>query len=755
MSENDKRQFGRTKIKRVTTDDALINYILRKLPEFKDEILDIYDVSERTAVRIKAKNRRTAKKNLEKRVFKLEKEFRVKFSLEFKSKFMRLPPTRHQYYFEKISPFDLTSARGKKQRKVIIDSLDFLIEKNERIVLKAHNGFGKTLTVLLMLCEFLRKNPNWQVVYFCKTHSQIQNTLKEIKRLPDMRAIPIRARNETCFDEKLSQSTDSIYNMFACGKKRQRGECEFHNNLMFTKLSLFNLYPNEIVQKCKEKKVCAYHAIKNKIKSANIILLTYAQFFNRIAFRGLMSKLKNAYIDEIEIPDKDEEGEILRDEFGEVISKKIKVIKTEKTFFVFDECHNLSNFQGKIDDMNLKFSNRFLDRNARINAFRHPSVKEFENVGRVIAFIFNRLKDKFEYQRTHANAKKKKLEIAIKPEERKKIALEACERLKCKKADLLSAFGSMMKKKNMQLYHYANYFYSFFENIVKEDIYTSIKLDNEGNHVLTFLNLRFDKLLRPIENNPMFFMSGTLNIEKFIKILWLKGEIKKFWFPYSYPEENRKIYVINDLDSSYGKRELALYRRFGQFIFDIVSKFNGKSAVFFSSYLMRKLIIKNSKILKRFLKGKKNRVFREEKRNTSLQNDELVANFKKSRKGILLGINGGRNSEGVDFKDAQIKLILLIGLPITPPSDLSDAYAGIFGYEEVYYLPAVEKTSQTIGRAIRGEDQKAVIIICDTRFRNNSHFYKNLELDLKNFRLINASQAQNRTFVEGIEEFLI
>ena len=85
---------------------------------------------------------------------------------------------------------------------------------------------------------------------------------------------------------------------------------------------------------------------------------------------------------------------------------------------------------------------------------------------------------------------------------------------------------------------------------------------------------------------------------------------------------------------------------------------------------------------------------------------------------------GGSFTEGVDFCDNLLSAVVVVGLPVPPPSEELDAltlrYSQRFGpakarlYAQTY--PALSKVLQAAGRAIRSERDRAAIVLLDERF---------------------------------------
>ena len=91
---------------------------------------------------------------------------------------------------------------------------------------------------------------------------------------------------------------------------------------------------------------------------------------------------------------------------------------------------------------------------------------------------------------------------------------------------------------------------------------------------------------------------------------------------------------------------------------------------------------------------------------------------------ILLGVQGGSLSEGVDYEDNLLQAVVVVGLPLSPPNleveSLKDYYQKKFGpskgYDYAYVFPAVNKVLQAAGRPIRSERDRAAIVLLEGRF---------------------------------------
>jgi DNA excision repair protein ERCC-2 len=127
----------------------------------------------------------------------------------------------------------------------------------------------------------------------------------------------------------------------------------------------------------------------------------------------------------------------------------------------------------------------------------------------------------------------------------------------------------------------------------------------------------------------------------------------------------------------------------------------------------------------------KERCLREEKSMSVQDALDLMEAFKAIRRPVLFGVQGGRFSEGEDFKGDAMGASLVVGLSIPPPSPLLYAeYAHLrwMGESDAYLmlclLPALRKAFQAAGRHLRAPGKRGMVFLMDKRF--DSHVAKEL-----------------------------
>jgi DNA excision repair protein ERCC-2 len=102
---------------------------------------------------------------------------------------------------------------------------------------------------------------------------------------------------------------------------------------------------------------------------------------------------------------------------------------------------------------------------------------------------------------------------------------------------------------------------------------------------------------------------------------------------------------------------------------------------------------------------------------------EFVTLPTKQKSGIMFAVCGGKWSEGLDYRGNQLAAAMVIGLPLAPFTQvrkmINDHFHRKFGAEGefiAYTLPAMNKAMQALGRVLRTETDRGVLLLGETRF---------------------------------------
>jgi len=230
---------------------------------------------------------------------------------------------------------------------------------------------------------------------------------------------------------------------------------------------------------------------------------------------------------------------------------------------------------------------------------------------------------------------------------------------------------------------------------------------------------------RPVfrEVHASLVMSGTLHpAAMYADLLGLEPSrrvLRAYASPF--PAENRLLVVTPRITTAYGRRDERMYRAIADELSRLAAAIPGSVAAFFPSYdLLQRVLacVRWSAMPKEVLVEE--RTWRKEDRDRALG----WLKERAARGGLLVGVLGGGLSEGVDYRGNLLHAVCIVGLPLSPPTLEIEALKGYYarkfgvdkGYEYAVVYPALNKVLQAAGRAIRGERDRAVIVLMDRRY---------------------------------------
>lgn len=197
-------------------------------------------------------------------------------------------------------------------------------------------------------------------------------------------------------------------------------------------------------------------------------------------------------------------------------------------------------------------------------------------------------------------------------------------------------------------------------------------------------------------------------------------------FSSPFKNENRKIVMIPQISTKY-KDRINSAPRIAEVIERICSLKKGNYMALFPSFeFMMK--VKFHLDLEARLSGHKILVQERKMKNSTTERylDELRF---PERPTLLLGVQGGIFSEGVDYPGSMLIGVFVVG-PALPNFDferelIREYYGRRYGEENAfdyaYVFPAMAKAIQSAGRVIRTETDRGLIILIDPRFLEPSY----------------------------------
>lgn len=213
-------------------------------------------------------------------------------------------------------------------------------------------------------------------------------------------------------------------------------------------------------------------------------------------------------------------------------------------------------------------------------------------------------------------------------------------------------------------------------------------------------------------------MSGTLHPpEMFADLLGMRNAVCRS-YPSPFPRQNRLVVAGGKVSSRFRTRGPAMYAQVAEEVARCISGLPGNAAAFFPSYEFMGQV-------EGHLAGMvQERRLLVERREHGKREREAILRQLHEGTNLLMGTVSGSFSEGVDFPHNILSMVIVVGLPLSPPSREMEAMLehmeGRFGarkanlYVQVY--PAVSRVLQAAGRAIRSETDRAAIVLLDDRY---------------------------------------
>jgi len=215
-------------------------------------------------------------------------------------------------------------------------------------------------------------------------------------------------------------------------------------------------------------------------------------------------------------------------------------------------------------------------------------------------------------------------------------------------------------------------------------------------------------------------MSGTLKpLDEFQASIGLPDkETVAVSYPSPFPVENRAVYYISDVTTKYDviSSDKSVVEKMENYIQNICNGFDKNILVFFPSFGLMQQFLDDG-----VHQGLKNRFYIEQQTMNQNLLMDLVENFKVQENGTLFSVVGGRISEGLDFPAETLEIIIIAGIPYPKPTAKQRALEHYYdtkfgkGWDYTVNAPTTRKLLQSIGRLIRDENDRGVVLILDKR----------------------------------------
>ncbi len=640
----------------------------------------------------------------------------------------------------------------------IINKIENVFRNKGHFILVAPNGTGKSVIALSSALPLVYKN-NLKLIYLCRTYQQNDRIIEELRKIKNkqnyINGISLRGRSNLCINknirkenpdlEELTKMCEDSRNKKVCceyykefkldedlqNELENLGEITEPTSLDFSPqlTELLKTYENEVVDInnlvdiCEKKKICPYYFIRALIKSMQIIVCNYLWVFHPFIL-----------------------NQVLLPEINKNLSDCIIII---------DECHNLTDTVLEINEINLP-ENVLGHSKALLNKYRQSIINRdhFRSFERFIFAVESKFRE-MELSFNKMIKKNKDLTEHL-------FSLNSSELLKAlskmagiKDNIVLNSILIGAEDFINEIYHteqaeqkrvlrnWLMQFRKFWLKMIRiTNDETSLKTHFIGHYferdknafksILQIRPLDPQDFIKPVLQNcyGSLHLSGTLIPEVYINLTGLKNinrhyELEMMRSPFK--KENIKAIIVKGVTSTYQQRKiLDTFIKINQKIEEIISAHTGNIGIFCVSYkFLNKL--NSNKLgnwkLDAIIKRHNRSIFKE---GRNINNAKMIKTFKqksRSNGAVLLGVLGGKNSEGEDFPGKDMETVIIVGFPFLPKNAFITKKISYFnekfqgnGRFYAYIEPAIRKSNQAAGRPIRKEDDKGAIIFLDYRY---------------------------------------
>lgn len=568
------------------------------------------------------------------------------------------------------------------------------------VLIEGSNGLGKTIASLSACLPVAVEN-DLKVLYVARTHRQHDRVIEELQAISKkhpVSGISLRGRSEVCLNSVVTRySADARTFMEMCELLKNEDRCPYYKNIE-RKEEEYTWLQEQIVSQpkksseiqgiCRKRGFCPYELAKSVLPEMKVIALSYLYVFD--------SEIRAAFVKNL---DSD----------------------LKRTILIIDEAHNLSETALSIASKSLSL---FTVRQAEAEAKRFK-VKEIAKFARIL---------RVEIETSAGKIGKESLvsdEFITRLLQREDSITDSTSFL-----DHLHVTSNLIKRNLLnEGRNPRSFIRSMSEFLSKwaetDGIESYVKVLSKyfskrgaPTAKLEIAALDPSKITAPVFSSVYsnVVMSGTLQpLEAYVKMTKLPTNAVQCVVPSPFPKEHVLPLVSYGVTTAMEDRTPEMYSKIVRRLEEIVENTPANTGVFAASFEVLYALLEAGF---QDMIGKP--LFNERRNMTSKENEKMVAQFKSradSEGAVLLGVQGGRSSEGVDFPGNQMNSVAIVGIPYAEPTPKVKAQIAYFekrfqgmGREYGYVLPAMKRASQAAGRPMRRLEDMGAMIFLDHRF---------------------------------------
>jgi DNA excision repair protein ERCC-2 len=599
--------------------------------------------------------------------------------------------------FTDYFPYD----EAREGQEDMMERIEVSVRAGTHICSEAPNGFGKTCVTLSAVLPWINQKEG-KILYCARTHRQLDRVMEELESISnrrDVSGVSFRGRRHMCSNSFVLESADFIAPISeVCGQLKTTGRCTYYENLrragnpeeLLADMPKKVLTAPEITKIATSRSLCPYELTKRLAKVVDVVALSYLYVFD-------------PWILDVFIPDLD--------------------TPTSKMVLVQDEAHN-------VPTTALDSASDSLTIGAIRQALREATTYNDDiskNFCRALAKTILEMSSDMKQIEERIVDPRRIVEssITIGQLEHQKFVLGHMKDLGAKIRKGLLKAGKFPRSSIFRVSEFLLRWLRFAE---RKD-YTFLLASNRGlgesrRVSLDLVALDPTSVTKHVLDlvHSSVAISGTISpLTAYSEMLGFDTDAVLATFQSPFARRNRIGLIIDGLDTSFQNRNQTTFERMVEHCVAVAHSTPSNTGIFTSSYSIGKSLIDAG--LEKQLRRK---LFIEKRGMKGIENDRLIEDFKKqgdSGGAVLLGVQGGRNSEGGDFPGSTMESVVVVGVPYAKPTPRVESLIAYYdsrfnqkGRDYAYVLPAVTRAIQAAGRPVRRLDDRGAIVLLDQRF---------------------------------------
>ncbi|UCE09978.1 MAG: hypothetical protein JSW61_13550 [Candidatus Thorarchaeota archaeon] len=594
-------------------------------------------------------------------------------------------------------PYDMP----RKGQDRMMEQIEKAVRNGQNMIAEAPNGFGKTITALCGILPWVQETYG-KVLYCARTHKQLDRVIEELEKIAEGRpvtGVSFRGRHHMCLNEFVLENAGLIAPIGeVCRQLKATRKCVYYEYLrkagtpedLLEDMPFRVMTAPDIIKTAKIRSYCPYELAKQIAKVVDVVALSYLYVFD--------PDILESFLPELETP----------------LSKMV---------LIQDEAHNVPSTA--LDSASDSLTIGTVRQAVRESATYNDSLSQTfcRELAKVILANLEGLQENDEkavapYEIYESTVKAAKLDSEDEP----------LAHMISIGANIQKALLKAGRFPQSAIFRVAEFMSGWLQRADREDyafVLSSVTEPGRSRRAsIDLVALDPTKVTKPILRriHSSIAISGTISpLDAYSDMLGFQDDFVGETFESPFARRNRLGMIVEGIDTAYGSRNEALFEQLVDHCVAIAHATPGNTGIFATSYFLAKSLVKAG-LEKRLDRP----LFVEKQRAKSADNDKMVEEFKEmgaGRGAVLLGVQGGRNSEGGDFPGPTMNSVIVVGVPYARPTPRTEARIEFYdkkfksrGRDYAYVLPAMTRATQAAGRPVRRLEDKGAIILLDERF---------------------------------------